>query len=73
MKFTMNTENSIKESMNYLLEKIFPGYIIGNKYFDFPAGDMFWALTEAVRRIFRIDIKNDIPNEKEPKTILWAI
>ena len=73
VKFTMNTEIFIKESMNYLLNRLFPGYIIGDKYFDFPAGDMFWARSEAVQQIFIIDLKNDIPNEKESQTILWAI
>jgi hypothetical protein len=73
VKYTMNTEIFIKESMNYLLNRLFPGYIIGNKYFDFPAGDMFWARSEAVKQIFRIDIKKVIPSEKGSKAILWAI
>ena len=73
VKDTMYTEIFIKESMNYLLDRLFPGYIITNKYFDFPAGDMFWARSEAVVQIFKIDLKKDIPNEKGSKDILWAI
>ena len=73
VKDTMDTDILIKKSMNYLIDKLFPGYIISNKYFDFPAGDMFWARTEAVQQIFRIDIENNIPNEKGSNPILWAI
>ena len=73
VKDTMDTEIFIKESMNYLLDRLFPGYIITNEYFDFPAGDMFWARSKAVQQIFKIDLKKDIPNEKGSKAILWAI
>ena len=72
VRYTMNTEKLIKESMNYLLNKLFPGYIIGDNYFDFPAGDMFWGRSVAVKQIFRIDLKNDIPNESN-SNLLWAI
>ena len=73
VKDTMDVDILIKKSMNFLLDKLFPGYIIANKYFDFPAGDMFWARSEAVQQIFRIDIENYIPNEKGSNPILWAI
>ena len=72
VRYTMNTEYLIKESMNYLLNKLFPGYIIGDNYFDFPAGDMFWGRSDAVKQIFRLDLKNDIPNESN-SNLLWAI
>jgi lipopolysaccharide biosynthesis protein len=73
LRFTMLLRPEIKERMNYLLAKIFPGYKISDKYFDFPAGDMFWARTKAIYQIFKIDLSHDIPGEKEPKTILFAI
>jgi hypothetical protein len=73
LRFTMYVRPKIKERMNYLLAYIFPGYKISDKYFDFPAGDMFWARTKAIYQIFKIDLSHDIPGEKEPKTILFAI
>ena len=73
VKYTMDTDPSIKNSMNYLLNRLFPGYKIGNRYFDFPAGDMFWARSEAVKQIFKIDINHIIPSEQKPKTLLYAI
>ena len=62
-----------KERMIYLLSKIFPGYKFSDKYFDFPAGDMFWARTKAIYQIFKIDLRQDIPSEKGSKYILYAI
>ena len=73
VKPTMYTGKSIKQSMNSLIGKLFPGHKIGNKYFDFPAGNMFWARSKAVHQIFKINLKNDVPSEKGAKTILWAI
>ena len=60
-------------SMNFLINKLFKGYIIGKKL-DFPAGDMFWAKSKAVYQIFQINLKNDIFMEgKGPQTLLFAI
>ena len=36
---------------------------ISNKYFEFPAGTMFWARTEAVYQIFKLDLKNGVPKD----------
>ena len=70
---TMFVNRQIKERMNYLFTRIFPGYKFSDKYFDFPAGDMFWARTKAIYQIFKIDLRYDIPEEKGSENILWAI
>ena len=43
--------------------------------FDFPAGTMFWARSEAVYQIIELDINNECPKEPVPSggTILHAI
>ena len=61
--YTMNVGYGDKKAMNYLLDKMFPGYYVSNKYFDFPAGSMFWARTEAVYQIFKLDLKNGVPKD----------
>lgn len=43
---------------------------------EFPAGDMFWARTKAVKSLFKLDVKsNDFPEEKNQvdATIMHAI
>ena len=70
---TMYVTPEDKEKMKFLFSKFIPGYKFSNKYFDFPAGDMFWARTKAIYQIFKIDLRHDIPNEKGPKNILYAI
>ena len=70
----MYLEFQNRRAMDYLLSKLFPGYTIGHKYFDFPAGDMFWARSKAVYQLFKLDLKNEIKSEeKGPKDILYAI
>ena len=74
LKDTMFLRYKDKERMKYLFSKIFPGYKFSDKkYFDFPAGDMFWARTKAIYQIFKIDLRHDIPREKGSKYILYAI
>ena len=73
LKFTMHLDPREKERMNFLFSKIFNVYKFSDKYFDFPAGDMFWARTKAIYQIFKIDLRNDIPQEKGSKFILFAI
>ena len=73
LKPTMFVLPKDKERMKYLFSKIFPRYKFSDKYFDFPAGDMFWARTEAIYQIFKIDLRYDIPDEEGPKNILYAI
>ena len=48
--------------MNYILSKIFPGFIIGNKII-FPSGDMFWSKVKAIYQIFQIKFKKKFPKE----------
>lgn len=66
-------EYNIK-NINFLLNKISPGYKVGNKI-DFPAGNMFWAKTAAVYQIFNLDINELVPREpiKIDGTIIHAI
>jgi hypothetical protein len=73
LKFTMYLEPKEKERMNFLFSKIFHNYKFSDQYFDFPAGDMFWARTKAIYQIFKIDLRDDIPQEKGSKYILFAI
>lgn len=73
LKYTIYIRGKEKQKMNYLFRKILPGYKFSYKYFDFPAGDMFWARTKAINQIFKIDLSNDIPKEKGSKDILYAL
>jgi len=73
LKYTMFVNPKDKEKMKYLFSKFIPGYTFSDKFFDFPAGDMFWARIKAIYQIFQIDLRHDIPNEKGPKNILYAI
>ena len=40
---------------------------------DFPAGDMFWARSEAVYQIFKININKELCREGKPLTLLYAL
>ena len=73
LKYTMFVKPKEKEKMKYLLSKIIPGHKFSDKYFDFPAGDMFWARTKAIFQIFKKNLRHSIPNEKGSKHILYAI
>ena len=48
--------------MNFILNKIFPGFIIGNKLI-FPSGDMFWSKVKAIYQIFQIKFNKKFPKE----------
>ena len=48
--------------MNYILGKLFPGHIIGEKLI-FPSGDMFWAKVNVIYQIFQIKFKKKFPKE----------
>ena len=63
---------NLKHSINFLLNKIFNGYEMGN-LLDFPAGDMFWAKLKAVYQIFVTDFSGDICQEGTPLTMLYAL
>jgi hypothetical protein len=70
---TMYVGTFTKKKMDYLINKLFHGTKIGDKYFDFPAGNMFWARNEAVYQMFQKNIVKDIINEGITKHTLWAI
>ena len=62
----------LENSINYLLNKIYGHYKMGN-IFDFPAGDMFWAKLKAIYQMFIIDFSKDISKEGKPLTMLYAL
>ena len=49
--------------MRYLLRQLFPNYRIGD-HLDFPAGNMFWAKTNAIYQIFDITFNKKFYKEK---------
>ena len=65
-----------KESMKYLLSKLFNKYKsrIGGKI-EFPMGNMFWAKVNAIYQIFNEDYQNELPQELGQKdgTIMHGI
>ena len=73
LKSTIFVKPLDKEKMKYLFSKIIPDCKFSDKYFDFPAGDMFWARSKAIYQIFKVDLRHDIPDERGPKNILYAI
>ena len=70
---TIYVGDSIKYYMNYLINKLFYKIKIGDEYFDFPAGNMFWGRTEAVYQIFKKNIIKDIISHGISNQLLWAI
>ena len=60
--------------INYVFTQMFKKYKIGKKLI-FPAGDMFWARTEAIYQIFEIKFINKFPKElgQLNKTFMHAI
>ena len=60
--------------MNYILQKLFPGFKIGNKLV-FPSGNMFWAKVNAIHQIFNIKFLKKFPKElnQTNETIMHAI
>ena len=62
---TMDWPPSLKEFKNYqnkLLNILFPGksYKVTPNYYDFPAGTMFWARTNALYQLFESDKINEV-------------
>ena len=49
--------------MKFILKKLFPNYNLGT-LLDFPAGNMFWARTDAIYQIFEYDFNNKFEKEK---------
>ena len=72
IEFGLNRLN--KHYMNYILNKIFPGYEIGN-FLVFPLGNMFWAKVNAIHQIFKIRFLKLFPKElnQTNDTIMHAI
>ena len=50
--------------MKYILKRLFPNYKIGAKL-DFPAGNMFWARTNAIFQIFEYNFNTKFFKEKD--------
>ena len=50
--------------MKYILKKLFPNYKIGSQL-DFPAGNMFWARTNAIFQIFEYNFNKKFVKEKD--------
>ena len=57
------TKNTLKY-MKYILHKLFPNYGIG-ALIDFPAGNMFWARTNAIFQIFEYNFNRKFFKEKD--------
>ena len=59
---TIDGGSKNEEYQNKLLGILYPGknYNATRKYYDFPAGTMFWARTEAMSQIFQRDKINEI-------------
>ena len=74
IKYTIKESIRNKRNINKLLQKVFPGFQVGNK-FDYPAGDMFWARTNAVYQVFELNISELCPREtgQIDGTIMHAI
>ena len=73
LQYTMYVKPNVKVSMKYFFTKLLPEDEFPSGYFDFPGGDMFWARTKAIYQVFKIDLRNDIPEEKDSKDILYAL
>ena len=69
-KFFLNEPNI--DYMNFLLKKIF-GYVKIGDYFDFPAGNMFWAKIEAIYQIFNIRLRFPKELNQTNQTIMHAV
>ena len=56
-------DNNLKY-MNFIIKKINSNIRISPNYFDYPAGNMFWAKVKAVYQIFELNLKTIFPEEK---------
>ena len=67
------TKNTLKY-MKYIINKLFHNYKLGTQL-DFPAGNMFWARTNAIFQIFEIDFHTMFDKEmgQTNDTIMHAI
>ena len=70
INFPLNKPN--KKYMNYLLNKIFRKFKIGEKL-DFPAGNMFWAKTKAIYQIFNVRLRYPKELNQTNETIMHGI
>ena len=57
------TKNTLK-FMKYIINKLFPNNRIG-ELLDFPAGNMFWAKTNAIFQIFEYNFNKNFFKEKD--------
>lgn len=77
---TMDWFTNFNKYQNSLLDILFPGqlYKVTEKYFDFPAGTMFWARTKSIYQLFQSDkIKEMLKNSFYPyvieRTLLFVV
>ena len=70
----LRLENTTKYWMDFLANKLFPNYKIGNLT-NFPAGNMFWSKISAIHQIFECDLNEYFPkeNNQTESTIMHAI
>ena len=64
---TIKLKDADRYYTNFVLNKIFPGYKIG-EIMDFPAGNMFWARVESIHQIFEQSFEDLVPKEKNQTT-----
>ena len=65
MPFMLSKNNNIY--LNYVINKIFPGYQVGTKL-KYPLGNMFWAKVDAIKQAFRhkyVYMLKNIDTEKD--------
>ena len=67
VKFALKLEDDDRYYTNFVLNKIFPGYKIGETL-DFPAGNMFWARVESIHQIFEQSFEDFVPEENNQLT-----
>ena len=67
IKYALRLKDIDRYYTNFVLNKIFPGYKIGENL-DFPAGNMFWARVESIYQIFEQSFENLIPEENNQHT-----
>ena len=70
INFSLNEPN--KKYINFILKKIAPKFKPGEKL-AFPAGNMFWAKTDAIHQIFNISLRYPRELNQTNETIMHGI
>ena len=77
MPFMSAKDNNVY--LNYVINKIFPGYEVGKK-FKYPLGNMFWARVDAIKQAFmhkyvymmkKIDTEKDLKLTSHFNEVFW--